>query len=233
MRFRRRERSPTGVLCEPSTNAGRAQIDRSPKVRDIEGRLSRPEQVTHAEQIAPKRRNSAPTSAFASGDAHVVHRRGRLELGRGGRRAVDLRDHAPVMPTGQRWKRRRPNRIAFSEPSGIQIVVNRWPSRQRTGRSKPSSIPSIPSIPAVARPAKINNAVLSSGERLKLPRCSQARGELTSPSPRRMLIRQLKTYYVFICSASCKVWNDRYDTGRINNGWLVCGGLGGAWRACL
>ena len=35
-------------------------------------------------------------------------------------------------PTGQRWKRHQPNRSAFTDAPGNQIVVNRWPSRQRT-----------------------------------------------------------------------------------------------------
>jgi hypothetical protein len=44
--------------------------------------------------------------------------------------------HVQWRPTGQRCQRQRPILIAFSEPPGIQIVVNTWPSRQRTGRSK-------------------------------------------------------------------------------------------------
>ena len=35
-------------------------------------------------------------------------------------------------PTGQRWNRHHPSRTDLSEAPGIQIVVKRWPARQRT-----------------------------------------------------------------------------------------------------
>ncbi len=36
------------------------------------------------------------------------------------------------LPTGQRWNLHQANRTDFRDTPGTQIVVNRWPSRQRT-----------------------------------------------------------------------------------------------------
>jgi hypothetical protein len=44
-------------------------------------------------------------------------------------------------PTGQRWRRHQPKRMDLTDTPGIQIVVNRWPRRQRTVVSVPKPYP--------------------------------------------------------------------------------------------
>ncbi len=47
------------------------------------------------------------------------------------------RTRSTCRPTGHHWMRQRPSLIALSDPPGIQIVVKRWPWRQRAMALRP------------------------------------------------------------------------------------------------
>ena len=55
--------------------------------------------------------------------------------------SLTRRTRSTCRPTGHHWIRQRPSLIALTDAPGTQIVVNRWPCRQRTTALRPSRYP--------------------------------------------------------------------------------------------